>query len=305
MPAALVAALVFPSAAFAAPDREITLATEGAKETWTSEVQTGAVVTSSVSERVPACSAAFSCDATLVKTERYGDLVAQTVGQGVQGQPTLVDVDLHVYVSNANGAMGDLLGEDTSGDPDETVTVADLPAGYYLVYVDWYAGIGSYEGTATLNAPSTPDPEEPPVFVPAPDAYPSVTPARTHAFQGTTVFEWDGPPGGGLADAQPQVGCRQFNCDYSLFQVAETGVMTLTTTGDVPTLIDADIHVYESDAQGGVGPEVGAATNFTPDETASVFVEPGYYLMMVAYSGAGTYSGTAKWEPAPPEDEGL
>ena len=307
VPAALVAALVLPAAAFAAPDREVTLDTEGAKATWTSEVQTGAVVTSDVSERLPACNAAYSCDATLVQTEQYGDLVVDIAGKGVEQVPqsTMVDLDLHVYVSNASGAMGDELGEDASGDANESVTVADVPAGYYLVYVDWYAGAGSFDGSATLAPPSTPlEPgQEPPAFVPAPNAYPTVTPARTHAFQGTTVFEWDGAPGGGLADVRPQVGCREVNCDYSLFQVAETGVMTVTTTGDVPTLVDADIEVYESDAQGGVGPVVGAATNFTPNETASVFVEPGYYLMMVAYSGAGTYSGTAEWDPIPPEEE--
>lgn len=300
--AALVAALVIPAAASAA-DREFTLATPGEKVTWSSAIKTGFVYTSSVSSKVPACSPIFSCDATLIKTEEYGDLLVSIAGKGVQGQDTMKDVDVHVYVSNANGAKGTLLGEGVTEFADESLTFTDLPAGYYLVYVDWYLGAGSYDGTVTLNAPTTPDPEQPPVFEPAPDSYPKVTPARTHAFTGTTAFEWDGPPAGGLSDVQPVVGCHPVNCDYSLFQVAETGVLTVSTAGDVPTLIDADIHVYRSDAQGSVGPEEASATNFTPNETLPVFVEPGYYLMMVAYSGAGTYSGSAQWAP-PAVDQG-
>lgn len=304
VPVALVAAFVLPAAATAA-DREITLASEGAKETWTSPVKTGAVYTSDVSSRVPACSQIFSCDSTLVRTEQYGDLLVDIVGNDQQGQDTLQDLDVHVYVSNEDGAMGDVLAEGTTAEQSESVSIPDVPAGYYLVYVDWYFGYGNYDGTATLAAPSTPleEGQEPPAFVPAENNYPKVTPSRTHAFAGTAPFAWDSLPGGGLADVQPQVGCRGANCDYSLFQVSETGLMTVTTTGDAPTLVDADIHVYESDAEGSVGPEVGSATNFTPNETAQILVEPGHYLMMVAFSGAGTYSGTAQWEPLPPEEE--
>jgi len=304
--AALAALAVLPAAATAAtaaPDREGTVAIGGEPFTWSTDVATGAVFMSDVAERVPACSPVFSCDATLIRTGDYGNLLVEVSGQGLEGQETLADVDLHVYVSNADGAQGELLMEDTSADAQESVLLEDVPAGYYLVYVDWYLGAGSVDGTATLQEPTTPT-DDPPAFVPAEGGASGggTAPERQHTFASTADedYTWTGAPGGGLSDVQPVVGCRQgVNCDYTLFKVDEAGVLTLQTAGDQDTLIDGDIRLYASDADGSEGEELGAATNFTPDETLSVDVEPGYYLMMYAYSGAGTYTGTASLDPAP------
>lgn len=130
--------------------------------------------------------------------------------------------------------------------------------------------------------------------------------APDHTFGGTEPQEWSwaGAPGGGLSDVLAQVGCHEgVNCDYTLFEVTDPGPLTLRTTGDLDTLVDGDVHLYVSDEAGAVGQEIGAATNFTPNETLTVDVDPGYYVMMYAYTGFGTYSGEASWMPRPPEEE--
>jgi hypothetical protein len=109
---------------------------------------------------VPPCTPIFSCDATLVKTAEPGDLKIKIEGVGVGDQATLSDVDLHVYVSDKDGAQGELVGEDTSADATESVVYEDAPAGYYLVYVDWYLGVGSIDGTATLSTPVVEEPTD-------------------------------------------------------------------------------------------------------------------------------------------------
>lgn len=302
-PLALIAAFALaPAAATAAPDREATLADAGSSYTWTSESGTGVVFTSTVADRVPACSAVFSCDQTLIRTDRYGNLDVGIAGKGLQGQPTLADVDLQVFVSNADGAQGELLGEGVTAEPTESVLVEDLPAGFYLVVISWYLGAGTSDGTATLSAPTTPVDVEP-EFVPAEDSAETVTAARTHTFATAAdpEFAWTSTPGAGLSDVVEQTGCRTVNCDYSLFEVGEAGILALATDG-ADTLIDGDIRVYRSSADGALGEEVGAATAFTPDESLSVDVEPGYYLMRYQYSGAGTYSGTASLRPLPVEE---
>jgi hypothetical protein len=296
---------IAPAGAVAAPDREASLSGEGATTTWTSEVGTGAVYTSNVADRVPACSPAFSCDQTLIQTDRYGNLDVSIAGKGVNDQDTLKDIDLHVFISNADGTQGELLQEGTSAAPSESVVIEDLPAGYYLVYVDWYLGAGSFDGTATLAAPTTPDPAEPPVFVPAESTYEPVTPARDHTFATTAdpEFSWTSTPGAGFSDVVEQTGCRTVNCDYTLFKVDEAGVLNLSTTGDQDTLVDGDVYVYRSTAEGGImGDAIASSTAFTPDENLSVDVEPGYYLMRYQFSGVGSYTGKASLSPVPVEE---
>jgi hypothetical protein len=305
-PLAVVAAAfaIAPAGASAAPDREASLAGEGATTTWTSEVGTGTIYGSPIDDRAPACSPVFSCDQTLIQTDSYGNLEVAIVGKGVNDQDTLKDIDLHVFISNADGTKGELLQESTSAAPSESVVIEDLPAGYYLVYVDWYLGAGTFDGTATLAAPTTPDPAEPPVFVPAESAYEPVTPARSHTFATAAdpEFSWTSTPGAGVSDAAEATGCVAVNCDYSLFQVGEAGVLNLSTTGDQDTLVDGDIHVYRSNEEGGMGEEVGAATAFTPDETMTLDVEPGYYLMRYQFTGLGSYTGKASLSPVPVEE---
>lgn len=154
----LAAAALLPAAtAAAAPNRSATLADIGAKTTWTSAVQVGAVYGDPVAGKAPHCSPIYSCDDTLIKTEQYGDLQTDIAGTGVGGQDTLKDVDLHVYASDASGAVGELLAESTSANPSEAVNLPDVEAGYYLVEVDWFLGIGSVDGAATLLPPTPPE----------------------------------------------------------------------------------------------------------------------------------------------------
>ena len=159
-----LAALALPSAA--APDRTASLTRESTVHEWTGKSGTGAVYTSDVASQVPACSAAFSCDATLLEVTAPGKLVVSIAGVGVQGQDTMKDLDLHVYRSDAAGSQGALVGESTSETANETVSKTRLQPGFYLVYVDWYLGAGSYTGKATL----TPDP------LPTPTATATATP---------------------------------------------------------------------------------------------------------------------------------
>jgi hypothetical protein len=158
-PVLVVAALLPAATAAAAPNRTADLATEGAKFTWSTDVATGAVYTSDVSSRVPACSPVFSCDATLIKTDVLGNLQLGITGKGVNDQDTLKDVDLHVYLSDAEGTQGELWGESAGASADEAYTVENAEPGYYLVVIDWYLGVGSVDGTAEL-APPTPPEEE-------------------------------------------------------------------------------------------------------------------------------------------------
>lgn len=300
---ALAALLLVPAAA-PADERQAALSAEQPEYKWTSESKTGAVVTTEVSSRVPACTAAFACDATLVRTDRYGNLQAEIAGKGAEGQPTLVDVDLHLYTSNADGAIGELIAEDTSADANESVLGEDLPAGWYLVYSDWYLGAGSIDGAVRLQEPSNPT-DDPPAFVPAQPRLEPVAFNRKRAFPATggEPFTWQAQ-GGGLSDAVSSgAPCTAATCDYSLFELGEAGLFTVSSKADGPTLIDGDILIYESNAEGGLGEQVGAATAFTPDETLTLELEPGFYLARYQFSGAGSYTGTASLAPLPPAEE--
>lgn len=141
--------LAAPSAA--APDRSGAVGRDAVEHTWAGKTASGFVYGSDVSSKVPACTnGVFACDQTLLEVRDGGKLTVRIVGEGIQGQDTMTDLDLHVYKSDAQGTMGQLLGEATSPAADETVTLTKLPAGHYLVYVDWYLGAGSYKGTAKL-----------------------------------------------------------------------------------------------------------------------------------------------------------
>ena len=114
----------------------------------------GAVYTSDVSSRVPCNPAVFQCDAYLVKVdENASDVLFQIAGEG----DNTVDLDLHVYFSDADGTQGDLLGESTSAGATESVSTGELEPGYYLVVVDYYlALLGTYTGSATFTPVTAP-----------------------------------------------------------------------------------------------------------------------------------------------------
>lgn len=297
--AAVAAALVMAPGAWAAANRSGDLPQVGSNYTWTSASGTGLVFSSDVSDHVPACSPVFSCDTTLVKTEDYGNLLVE-IADSSGG--TLKDVDLHVYVSNENGDQGELVGESISDQANEAYLAEDVPAGYYLVYVDWYLGTGTVDGTATLQEPTDPT-DEPPVFVPAEPAAGDYA-GRQYAF-GAADHEpqaWTSTPNAGVSDAQDAAGCVQINCDFTLIHVVDRGVLTLSSSSALPTVADLDIHLLASDAGGTAGEEVLAATTFGPSETLVADLDPGWYLMRVDTTGAGTYDGTASWSEPPVEE---
>jgi hypothetical protein len=132
--------------------------------------------------------------------------------------------------------------------------------------------------------------------------------APDHTFVGSETdaetFEWTSLPGAGLSDLSDQLGCNEgANCDQMLFEVQTPGIFTIKTTGNEQTLVDGDFDLFASDADGTPGRALGGTTAFTPNETISLEVEPGFYLMQWYYSGVGSYDGAATWKPLPPEEE--
>ena len=147
-----VLALVPAGSALAAPpDKQATLNSTNPTYNW-SGTGSGVVFTSTVGNKVGCNPVAFYCDFVLVKTDEPGDMVFNT---GTTDQ-SLVDIDLHVYDSDADGTQGELWGESTGGTPAESVAITDAPAGYWLVKVDYYLGAGTYNGTATFTPTATP-----------------------------------------------------------------------------------------------------------------------------------------------------
>ena len=156
--AALAALTLLPAAtAGAAPNQSAALDAVGAKSTWSTPVALGAVYGEPVAGRAPHCSPIFNCDTTLIHVGAPGDLQVDIAGQGIGGQDTLKDVDLHLYASDPSGAQGDLLYESTGATAQESVAAPDVEPGYYLALVDWYLGVGSVNGTAQLLPPTPPD----------------------------------------------------------------------------------------------------------------------------------------------------
>ena len=152
---ALAALALLPALASAAPDRSLELTALDTSVEWSSEVASGFVYNSDVAGNLDLCTPGlFSCDQTLIKTTELGDLKLTFAGKGVGDQDTLSDIDVFVFPANEAGeAQGEALGKDTSADAQEQVVLEDAEPGFYLLQVDWYLGVGSYDGTATLSTP--------------------------------------------------------------------------------------------------------------------------------------------------------
>jgi hypothetical protein len=146
---AAIALLPASTALAAPPEKQATLTSTSPSYNW-SGTGSGFVLTSAVGNRIGCNPGLFYCDFVLVKTEELGSLVFTTGST----DKSLVDVDLHVYESDADGTQGDLWGESTGGSPAEAVALTDAPAGYWLVKVDYYAGAGTYQGTAQFTPAS-------------------------------------------------------------------------------------------------------------------------------------------------------
>lgn len=148
--AGLAAFAVAAAPAAAAPDRTFDLPATGGTSSWSSFYNVGIAPTAEVGEAVP-CDVR-QCDDTLVKTNEYGKLVVNLLGN----EATMIDVDLYVYRSDANGTVGAELGRVTDFDADETFTISKQEPGFFLVRGDWSSGAGSFNGKATFTPQQRP-----------------------------------------------------------------------------------------------------------------------------------------------------
>ncbi|HEX6391008.1 MAG TPA: hypothetical protein VFZ89_16225 [Solirubrobacteraceae bacterium] len=123
---------------------------------------------------------------------------------------------------------------------------------------------------------------------------------------------WDGGPLNGLAvtsDISDVSGCQPgiAECDDTLLKVDAAGVLSVKIGDASAGAADLDLYVQESDAAGKEGEIVKVSAGPTAEESTSLDVEPGYFLVRVraALSLGGTYKGTAKLDaptalPPPP-----
>ena len=159
---AIGAALLFPAAAAAAPDRSVTV-TQGHPETWRGPVQ---VASNGQTDGEPCGKDPDNyCDSTLVNVGSPATDASLTIDVDDYSTPA-DDFDLVVYKSDAAGNRGEKVG--SSGQVlalPESVTVPHA-SGFYLVRVVYFQTSGSYRGTATLTVapptPAIPDVDTPP-----------------------------------------------------------------------------------------------------------------------------------------------
>ncbi len=117
-------------------------------------------------------------------------------------------------------------------------------------------------------------------------------------------YAWDGGPLNGIAavqDISDLTGCTAgiAECDDTLLKVDATGVLSVKIGEPGAGAADFDLYVHRSDAAGVDGDILKSSAGPTTDETTSLDVEPGYYLVRVraAISFAGTFKGSAKLDP--------
>lgn len=91
-------------------------------------------------------------------------------------------------------------------------------------------------------------------------------------------------------------------CDTTLVEITDPGKFTASITGVEPTLVDADLYLYRSDATGKVGDLLASSTAFAPaEQVAASANEPGFYLVQAIWSlGAGSIAGSLKFTPRKP-----
>lgn len=147
--AALCATLLLAAPAAAQQmDYEGTLNASSTTFAWDGGPGSGFTYTSSVANNVPCDTPGLrDCEYLLLNVQVGGDLTLTIDGQ----EDTLEDIDVHLYQSNASGEAGKLVVEGTSPEPDEKISKARLPAGYYLAMMDYYLGAGTYKGTVAFK----------------------------------------------------------------------------------------------------------------------------------------------------------
>lgn len=143
---AAAATVVAAAPAHAAPARTGS-AVIGAPYTWD-----GAPITGVGTDPDAVCALPGACDDTLVNIAA-GD-VRIAIGDAGGGA---VDLDLYVYAADASGAPQTLIASDADGDANETVTFGAPAAAAYVVRVVAATALqGTYKGTATVTAGTTP-----------------------------------------------------------------------------------------------------------------------------------------------------
>jgi hypothetical protein len=130
----------------------------------------------------------------------------------------------------------------------------------------------------------------------------------------TPSFSWDSKLGTGLttlSNLHDQIPCGTpvvHDCDFTLLKVTGAGTVTITNESTDPNAVDSDLYVYDSDAQGTQGDQLGSSAQGspTPNETTAVETEDGdsWLLIEIDYTDnlAGTIHGKAVFTPAPPEE---
>jgi hypothetical protein len=148
---AIVIAVGATGTASAAPDRSGTLSASSTDFKWTGQIGVGVTTVNTLHDTYPCTMPGHTCDFTLIHVTTPGKV---TMSTSAPGQPTTVDVDLWVYVSDASGTKGKQKGTSakSSPDPNEQVAFTADAEGYYLMEAEYdiVAG-GSYSGEAKLE----------------------------------------------------------------------------------------------------------------------------------------------------------
>lgn len=140
-------------------------------------------------------------------------------------------------------------------------------------------------------------------------------PARTvtmSAASPSVKWETSGQGFATVAEVDDLLGCLPVlnECDDTLLKIEGSTLSVLfTTKGDgSPTLVDADIAIYESDASGAEGKFIKESAGGTPDENLTADLDPGNYLVRVSWatgSGGVTVEGKIDGDVAAPAPGGT
>jgi hypothetical protein len=138
---------VLAAPAMAAPARTQELTANGTPFTWTDGPRS-ALGTEVTEPPVDMCDdPGWPCDDTLIHVTEPGTLTLNAKADGL----VRPDVDVYLYMSDADGTAGDMWDMSESTSADETL-VEDLDAGWYLFRVAYFSGLNdTYAGSAALT----------------------------------------------------------------------------------------------------------------------------------------------------------
>src|SRR3954447_19362687 len=176
---ALAGAVALPAAASAAPAAMLTLADGGTSAfSWTGGPGNGLL--SKVDGlgglgKIKCGDPTADCADTLIKVNDAGDLTFDLHGDSgssatdqsadptAAGDEVRYDLDAVLYASDAEGTIGDEVGESSGEGYDEQVVGSDLEPGYYVARVIFYESVqGTFHASAKVTpyVPPLPDDEE-------------------------------------------------------------------------------------------------------------------------------------------------